>query len=75
MEIIGLCHALAFLRGFSGLFSSQPLFALQDFRVCKVAVFVDASVHSCLQKPIWGLLQITDFISNIKSKGETRETL
>jgi hypothetical protein len=50
MEIIGLCHALAFLRGFSGPFSSQPLFALQDFRVCKVAIFVDASVHSCLPK-------------------------
>ena len=61
------------LRSFEDSLALSPanlLFALQDFRVCKVAIFVDASVHSCSRKLIWGLLPITEFIESHKQKGK-----
>jgi hypothetical protein len=75
MEICGLRHALALLRDFFSSFTSYSFFALQDFRICQVGIFVDASVQSCLPKAELCLLPIIEFIGTNNPKKRAQQNL
>jgi hypothetical protein len=68
VEIACPCHALPLLRDFFKPFKSYSFFALEDFRICQVGIFVDASVQGCLPKAELCSLPITEFIGSNNSK-------